>query len=155
MPGSTLTTPDGFSYTWPNVPPGQLDNIQAGGQTIQLNPTSGKTQIGLLGSATNVGMNGSQGTLTVHYSDGSSQQITVALSDWTLGAGSFGPLPGNVKAVTTPYRDCIYGQPCMDHVTTYVYSLAATLTSGKTVTAITLPATVTDGQFHVFAIAFK
>ncbi|HEX8917659.1 MAG TPA: GH92 family glycosyl hydrolase, partial [Chloroflexota bacterium] len=154
-PGSTLTTSDGFSYTWPNVPSGQLDNIQAAGQTITLNPTSGKSAIGLLGSATNVGMNGSQGTLTVNFSDGTSQQIPVTLSDWTLGAGSFGPVAGNVKALTTSYRDCIYGQPCMDGVTTYVYSLSASLTPGKTVVSVTLPSTVTDGQFHIFDLAFK
>ena len=137
------------------MPSGQLDNIQAAGQTIQLNPTSGKTAIGLLGSATNVGRNGSSGSLTVNYTDGTSQQLPVTLSDWTLGAGSFGPVSGNVKAIATAYRDCIYGPPCMDNTTTYVYSLAAPLAAGKTVTSVTLPSTVSDGQFHVFDIAFK
>ncbi len=79
----------------------------------------------------------------------------MAFSDWTLGAGSFGPLPGNVKAVATAYRDCIYGQHCMDHTPTYVYSLAASLTAGKTVVSVTLPGTVTNGQFHIFDLELK
>ncbi len=154
-PGSSISTSDGFTYTWPNAPAAQLDNIQAAGQTIPFNPTSGKTQIGLLGSATNVGSGGSVGNLTVNYNDGTSQQISVGLSDWTLGAGGFGPLAGNVKAVRTAYRDCIYGQPCMDGVTTYVYSESAALAAGKTIVSVTLPSTVSGGQFHVFDIAFK
>ncbi|HZD70248.1 MAG TPA: GH92 family glycosyl hydrolase [Actinomycetes bacterium] len=151
-PGSTVSA-DGFSYTWPDFPAGQLDNIEAGGQTIQLAPTSGKTRIGLLGSATNVGSGGSQGTMVVHYSDGTSQQVTVGFSDWTLGAGAFGPAFGNTTAVTTAYRNCVCG--VHDNVKTYVFALNAPLTAGKTVTSITLPATVTGGQFHVFDVKFR
>src|SRR6266508_1946306 len=151
-PGSTVNA-DGFSYTWPDFPAGQLDNIEAGGQTIQLNPTSGKTRVGLLGSATNVGSGGSQGTMVVHYSDGTSQPVTVGFSDWTLGAGAFGPAFGNTTAVTTAYRNCVCG--VHDNVKTYVFALNATLTAGKTVTSITLPATVSGGQFHVFDIQFQ
>ncbi len=151
-PGSTVSA-DGFSYVWPDFPAGQLDNIEAGGQTVQLAPTSGKTKIGLLGSATNVGSGGSQGTMVVHYSDGTSQQVTVGFSDWTLGAGAFGPAFGNTTAVTTAYRNCVCG--VHDNVKTYVFALSAALTAGKTVTAVTLPATVTGGQFHVFDIKFQ
>jgi len=151
-PGSTVNA-DGFSYTWPDFPAGQLDNIEAGGQTIQLSPTSGKTRVGLLGSATNVGSGGSQGTMVVHYSDGTSQPVTVGFSDWTLGAGAFGPAFGNTTAVTTAYRNCVCG--VHDNVKTYVFALNATLTAGKTVTSITLPATVSGGQFHVFDIQFQ
>jgi predicted alpha-1,2-mannosidase len=151
-PGSTVSA-DGFSYVWPDFPAGQLDNIEAGGQTIQLAPTSGKTRIGLLGSATNVGSGGSQGTMVVHYSDGTSQQVTVGFSDWTLGAGAFGPAFGNTTAVTTAYRNCVCG--VHDNVKTYVFALNAPLTAGKTATSITLPATFTGGQFHVFDIQFQ
>ncbi len=151
-PGSTVSA-DGFTYVWPDFPAGQLDNIEAGGQTVQLSPASGKSRIGLLGSATNVGSGGSQGTMTVHYSDGTSQQVTVGFSDWTLGAGAFGPAFGNTTAVTTAYRNCVCG--VHDNVKTYVFALDAALVAGKTVTSVTLPATVTDGQFHVFDIEFK
>jgi predicted alpha-1,2-mannosidase len=153
-PGAAFTTPDGFTYIWPDVPPNQPDNIQAAGQTIQLRPTRGKTEIGLLGSAANVGRTASHGVLTVHYAVGSSLRIRVGFSDWILGAGSFQPLAGNMKAVTTSHRDCT-SRCRTDPTIAYVYSLAVALTPGRTVVAITLPSTVSQGQFHVFDVAFK
>ncbi len=151
-PGGPVTV-NGFSYTWPDVPAGQLDNINAGGQTVQLNPTTGKTQIGILGAADNVGSRGSSGTLTVTYGDGTSQQIAVAFSDWTLGAGGFGPLPSNATAATTAYRNCTCG--VHDYVKTYVFAISANLTAGKTVESITLPANLSGGDFHIFDLAFR
>jgi hypothetical protein len=38
---------------------------------------------------------------------------------------------------------------------TYVFALNAPLTTGKTVTSITLPATVSGGQVHVFDVKFQ
>jgi hypothetical protein len=38
-PGATITS-EGVSHTWPNVASGQLDNIEAQGQTIPLRPTT-------------------------------------------------------------------------------------------------------------------
>lgn len=77
----------------------------------------------------------------------------VGFSDWTLGAGAFGPAFGNATAVTTAYRNCVCG--VHDNVKTYVFALNAPLTTGKTVTSITLPATVSGGQFHVFDVKFQ
>src|SRR5204863_4271217 len=103
-PGGTVSA-DGVGYTWPDVPVATLDNIEAAGQTIGLDAPAGATKIGLLGSATNAGSDGAGGTATVTYTDGSTSQFAARFSDWTLGAGALPPLPGNVTAVTTPYRN--------------------------------------------------
>ena len=147
-PGSAVTS-DGVSYTWPNTASGQLDNVEANGQTIPLQPTTA-TKIGLIGSATNAGPDGASGTLTVNYTDGSTQQIPVVFGDWTLGAGSY-PVPtGDQVVAQTPYRDAGGGT---DTVDTYLFSVDGSLTSGKTVASITLPSP-SDGDFHVFAVGF-
>jgi len=89
----------------------------------------------------------------VNYTDGSSQQISIGLSDWTLGGGAGKVAFGNTIAVTTPYRD-IVGSGKTDNVKTYVYAADSALQSGKTVGSVTLPPDLDQGQFHVFSIAF-
>jgi len=111
---------------------------------------AGATTIGLLGSATQSGATGATGTLTVNYTDGSTQQIPVGFSDWTLGAGSFKPLAGDTIAVTTPYRNIDDGT--QDPTATYVYSVTWALQSGKTVASVTLPSP-SGGYLGVFAPA--
>ena len=147
-PGSTITS-DGVTYTWPNVASGALDNIEANGQTIPLQPTTA-TKIGLIGSATNAPSTGTTGTLTVNYTDGTSQQIPVVFGDWTLGAGSYAVPTGDQVIAETPYRDA--GTETQT-VNTYLFSVDGTLTAGKTVAGITMP-NGTNGDFHVFAIGF-
>ena len=147
-PGGTVTA-NGIAYTWPNEPAGTNDSIEASGQTIPVSLPAGATTIGLLGSATDAAASGATGTLTVNYTDGSTQQIPVAFSDWTLGAGSYSPLPGDTVAVTTPYRNIDDGTS--DPTTTYVYSVTGSLQSGKTVASVTLPSP-SGGYVGVFAI---
>ena len=103
----------------------------------------------LLGSATDANASDATGTLTVTYTDGSSQQIPVAFSDWTLGAGAYSVLSADTVAATTPYRNIDDGTH--DSTTTYVYSVSAALQSGKTVASVTLPSS-SGGYIGVFAI---
>jgi len=147
-PGAALTA-GGVSYTWPDVPAGQPDSIEAAGQTIPVSFPAGTTKIGLLGSADDAGSGGATGTLTVTYTDGSVQQIPVGFSDWTLGAGAFTPLPGDTVVSKIPYRNLIDGGS--QAVTMYVYATSATLESGKTVASVTLP-TASGGNMGIFAI---
>ena len=109
-------------------------------------PVSGATTIGFLGSATN---GPSTGHLTIHYTDGSSQTVTLGFSDWTLNANARAVL-GNVEVADTPYRNSVGGTS--QTVDTYLLSAGFPLTAGKTVESVTLPASADQGSLHVFAI---
>jgi predicted alpha-1,2-mannosidase len=146
--GATITS-NGLNYVWPDVADGQQDNIEAGGQTIPLTGSAGATKIGILGSATNADP-GSQGSFVVHYTDGTTQTVQLGLSDWTLGASSFPPAFGNTTAATTTYRDSTSGGTRQD-IKTYLFTADSALQAGKTVSGITLPTAVDQGQLHVFA----
>ncbi|SDM68800.1 GH92 family glycosyl hydrolase [Actinacidiphila guanduensis] len=150
-PGGTVSV-NGFDFTWPDVAPGAPDNIVVGGgdQVLDVSKTSaGATELSLLGSAA---FGDTSGTVTLTYTDGSTQQATVGFSDWTLGGGGGTPSFGNTIAVHTPYRDVMGGG--VDPVGTDVFATAPiTLQSGKQLKSVTLPATVQGGDMHLFAIA--
>jgi hypothetical protein len=149
-PGATQSV-DGLAYTFPDTQPGDLDNIEAGGQTIPLNGTAGASRFGILGSATNASP-GSEGDFVVNYTDGTSDTVHLGLSDWTLGGGgASGPSYGNTIAADTPYRDGTGGTPQQIH--TYLFTASGSIDPGKTVKSVTLPQDVSDGQLHVFAFA--
>ncbi len=136
---------DGVTFTWPAEAAGSNDNWRAAGQVI---PVSGSgADVALLGAAAG---GQSTGTITIKYSDGTTQQVTVTLSDWTLNGGSVSPATGDYTAVTLPYRNTATGS---DKTKTYVFMVYAALTSGKTIASVTLPATVTGGGMHIFTIA--
>jgi predicted alpha-1,2-mannosidase len=147
-PGSTLTV-DGIDYTWPDVPVATLDNIEANGQTIPLAAPAHSSVIGLLGSSTNAGSAGAGGTATITYTDGTTSQFPAQFSDWTLGGGPFQPLPGNIDAVSMPYRN--FSGNNQEMVVTHVFAMEAPVNVAKTVASITLPQ-ATGGDMHVFAI---
>jgi predicted alpha-1,2-mannosidase len=144
-PGSQITSA-GSTFTWPDVAAGTPDNYQADGQTIQM---SGSGSIAFLGAATN---GPSTGTATVTFTDGSTQSVTLAFSDWTLNGGSASVMSGNTVAVTTPYRDNSSGGE--ETVTTDVFATSpVSLPAGKTIASVTLPSSANQGLIHVFAIA--
>jgi predicted alpha-1,2-mannosidase len=147
-PGGTLTV-DGIDYTWPDVPVATLDNIEANGQTIPLNAPAHSSVIGLLGSSTNAGSSGAGGTATITYTDGTTSQFTAQFSDWTLGAGGFPPVSGNIDAIAMPYRN--FSGNNRDGVMTHVFAMEAPVNVAKAVASITLPQ-ATGGDMHVFAI---
>ena len=119
-------TVDGTRLTWPDSPPGYPDNVVANGQTIPVTPVAGAARIAFLGAATN---GPSQGAVTLTYSDGSTQQFELGLSDWTLDANNAQPSFGNLKAFSTTYRNCGCGS---DTVDTYVFYAALPLDPSKT-----------------------
>ncbi|HZR50307.1 MAG TPA: lectin [Streptosporangiaceae bacterium] len=144
-PGSQVTSA-GSTFTWPNVGAGTPDNYLADGQTIKM---SGSGSIAFLGASTN---GPSTGTATVTFTDGSTQSVTVAFSDWTLNGGSASVMSGNTLAITTPYRDNSSGGK--ETVTTDVFATSpVSLPSGKTIASVTLPGSANQGFIHVFAIA--
>jgi hypothetical protein len=151
-PGTTIAH-DGISFTWPDIPAGQLDNVVAEGQPILVSG-SGNT-LGFLGSSSpnNVG-----GAGTVYYSDGTTSDFTVTLDNWFNTPG-----PGNDIIATLPYINDTNpatngGVAGKRNQTVYVFYAGVPITSGKTVKAVSLP---TGGSIpasgritgmHIFAI---
>ncbi|MEV6837797.1 lectin [Streptomyces sp. NPDC051133] len=135
------------SFTWPDATPTTADNYEANGQTVKV---SGSGTLSFLGAANN---GPSSGTALVTYTDGTTQQVAVEFSDWTLNGGAAAPLHGNTVAVTTPYRNHS-GAPA-DEVKTYVFATApVALARGRTVRSVRLPSDVGSGGLHVFALGF-
>ncbi|MGA8114377.1 MAG: lectin, partial [Actinocatenispora sp.] len=147
-PGEPVTV-DGLTYTWPDAASGELDNIEASGQTIPLVASAGATKLGLIGSATNADEDGAVGDVVVRYTDGTEQSVTLGVSDWTLGAGSYEPLPGDTDVATMDYRNSTSGDT--EQVATHVFATSGALTAGKTVASVTLPGPT--ATMHIFAIA--
>jgi hypothetical protein len=139
----------GITYTWPQQASGTSDDIWIAGQTILLGGTAPKTTLGLLGSATSAG---AQGTLTVNYSDGTTQSVPFAFSEWTLDGGASSVVAGDTIAAKCAYHNGSSGK-----VTTasYVFSFTAGLTSSRPVTSITLPQTTSGGDVHLFGIVLN
>ncbi len=141
-PGATITS-GGVQYDWPSAAAGQPDNLVAAGQVISVPPVAGATELGVMGSATN---GPSSGTLTITYTDGSTQTATLGLSDWTAGSPSF----GNGVAVSMPYRNSAGGSS--QQLGTKVFTTNIALEAGKTVASVTLPDGANQGLLHVFAL---
>jgi len=139
----------GMTFRWPNVTPGAPNDIVAHGQTLHLaTPVVGAT-LAFLGAASN---GPTTGTGIVTYADGSTRRFTLGFSDWTLNGGALTPGYGNSIAATLPYRN--HGAS-HERVKTFVFRATVPLQEGKVVTSVTLPATVTHGQLHIFALAMS
>lgn len=142
-PGSSLLT-HGLAFIWPLQPAGTLDNYTADGQTVLITPAPGATALAFLGSSTN---GNTSGTATLHYTDGTSQDVTLGLTDWTAATPAF----GNLTVATMRYRNSSHGR---QFVRVSLFAAQVALPTGKTLKSITLPAT-TDGpgRLHIFAFA--
>jgi predicted alpha-1,2-mannosidase len=140
-PGSTVTS-GSAQYSWPVSPAGDPDNVQANGQTVTLNAAAGATSLDLLASASN---GTSTGTLTLHYSDGSTATAPITVTDWAQN-----PQAGNTVAIASSYRNC----PCGSAITatTNIYNVTIPLNAALGLVSVSLPADASPGQIHVFAV---
>jgi hypothetical protein len=77
-----------------------------------VNGKAGQTTLGLLGSSTN---GGSQGSIFINYTDGTSSTQTVSFNDWAGGPGD-----GDTAVETMPYRNSNSGSSQTLNV--YVYA---------------------------------
>jgi Glycosyl hydrolase family 76 len=141
-PGAAVTS-GGVQYNWPGVAAGQPDNLITAGQVIAVPPVTGATELGVMGSATN---GPSSGTLTITYTDGTTQTATLGFTDWTSGTLSF----GNAIAAAMSYRNSVGGTS--QQLATMVYTTNIALQPGKTVASVTLPNGANQGELHVFAL---
>ncbi|HET6878191.1 MAG TPA: NEW3 domain-containing protein [Jatrophihabitans sp.] len=142
-PGGTISHA-GLSFTWPDVPAGQPDNVAANGQLISLSG-SGDT-LAVIGSEDHAAF--VPGTGTVYYTDGSTSPFTVQLGRW------FQSDPGRIFQM--PVYNSASADATLKH-NVFVYYSAAPLDAGKTVAAVQLPTfggpLGTGPKMHIFAIS--
>lgn len=145
-----------YHYTLPNVANGQSDTIFPAGQTVPVQLEPGATKISVLGMA-NEGTRAT--TITLNFTDGSTQSVPVQFGDWTGAAAS--PISGNVKVFQVTGRT--YGTTSASHngvpavFATTPVDLDQSGGVAKTVKSITFAAQAgglkPEGQVHVMAIA--
>jgi lysophospholipase L1-like esterase len=146
--GRPLTV-NGVTFSWPPSASGYPDDAIAQGQQVMVNAPAGTRAVGFLGSATG---GPSQGIATLHYSDGTTAQFWLGLSDWTLNAGSSKPSYGNQVVATMAYRNCDTCSSGQDAASTYIFYTALPVNPGQRLTSVTLPSSVTEGEMHIFAV---
>lgn len=137
-------TVNGLTFTWPNSPSGRPDNATASGQTVQL--SSPASQLSFVGSAVN-GNQQSQATVT--YTDGSTDTIELAFTDWTVGGGGGTVQYGNEVVARAAYRNVAGAD--RDPVATYVFATKPfKAPEGKSIAGVKLP---DNTDLHVFTLA--
>jgi predicted alpha-1,2-mannosidase len=146
-PGATVTA-DGLTFKWTSGQPCSADNILAAGQTMLVSGPSGANTLGLLENSTD---GGTQGTITINYTDGTSSTATVTSSDWAGGPGAT-----ETTAATMPYRNSTSGSS--QQLTVYVYATTVPVDPSKTVQSITFPdvSNTTSGgatAMHIWAVS--
>ena len=146
-PGASVSA-DGLSFKWTSGQPCSPDNILAAGQTMLVSGPAGANTLGLLESSTD---GGTQGTITINYTDGSSSTATISSSDWAAGPG-----PTETAAATLPYRNSIGGSS--QQLTVYVYATTVPVDPSKTVKSITFPnvSNTTSGgatSMHIWSVS--
>jgi len=141
-------------FTWPSSPAGSPDNVIAAGQTLAVDAPAGATKLSFLGSATG---GDAQGEVTVTYTDGSTQQGSLGLSEWLLKGGEETPQFGNTVVAQVPYVNSAFPRYMFRLSRPYTSYLFATapiaLDPAKRVRSITLPTSTGAGAAHVFTYA--
>ncbi len=142
-PGQQVTV-GGTTFTWPDAAPGTPDNVVTAGQTVALSGSG--TDLGFLGTSQN---GTASGTVTVNYTDGSSQSFTMNMADWFSNS----PVIGN-QLVTTTSSWNFQNNPIGAHPVS-VYFGSVPLQQGKQVASVTLPILNAGGTtaMHIFAMA--
>lgn len=146
-PGRTVKV-NGISFTWPNATPGQSNNYLAARQKITLPPQSGARTLAFLGASSHGPVSG---TVTIKYTDGSTQTFRLGFADWTVSSTHVLPY-GDTVALILPYHNSPTGK---QKLKTFLFEASVPLRAGKTVQSITLPSTSSSGQMHIFSVGLK
>ncbi|MFC8094370.1 GH92 family glycosyl hydrolase [Streptomyces sp. NPDC057301] len=143
-PGKQGTVGGGLSFIWPDSTSGRPDNVSAAGQVVELADPAG--QLSFLGS----GVNGNQQSrATVTYTDGSTDTVDLALTDWTVGGGAGTVQYGNEIVARAAYRNVAGAD--RDPIDTYVFATRPfSAPAGRAIARVTLPE---DSDLHVFTLA--
>ncbi|MGD0559053.1 MAG: glucodextranase DOMON-like domain-containing protein [Streptosporangiaceae bacterium] len=146
-PGARLPH-DGLELTWPDVQPGQPDNVLANGQTIAL-AGEGNT-LGIVATSTG---GDTSGTVTVTYTDGTSSTATINVANWTdTAAATTGTGSADLIATMAGWNAATGQSGTLPVSLSY---LSIPIDPSKTVADVTLPAVGTatghtTPAMHVF-----
>jgi alpha-L-fucosidase len=137
----------GLEFWWPDVAPGEPDNVRADGQTIRIGGSGSRIGFLLAGTADR-----SFGPGLATYTDGTQQEIPLLALD-TLGEGDYPAAAQTV--VSTPYHNRPAGR--VDEPARVGWC-AAPLDPARTLESITLPrygegAGPEEPGVHIFAVA--
>ncbi|TDE11138.1 hypothetical protein [Jiangella asiatica] len=141
VPGGPVIV-DEAVFTWPDVPPGVPDNVQANGQLIAM--AGAGSRLAVLGTSDG---REHEGTGTVHYSDGTSSSFDLRFQHWAYPDLEPDPV------VVMPYINRA-GVGREDRPVG-LYAQSVPIDPAKEVTAVELPAISAPGShgMHVFALA--
>jgi beta-glucosidase len=126
-PGGTVTS-GSTSFTWPDVQPGNPDNIATQGQVITLSGSG--SRLAFLGAG---GPGTQSGDFTITYTDGSTSTSRITLADWWVNS----PADGDTLVATMDN----WNQPPNGNGPhkVSVYATSMPVTAGKTIAYVTLP----------------
>jgi beta-glucosidase len=139
--GSTFTAAR-VAHTWPAANAGMPNNTVANGQTVAVRGAGPK--ISVVGAAAN---GSASGPMTIRYTDGTRQTVTLAMADWWVNT----PAPGVANSIVATLPR--YNQAscsCTGNVS--LYAATYDLLPGKVVDSVTLPA-IPALNMHVFSVA--
>ncbi len=135
-----------FLFTFPGGP-GQPNDYVANGQiiTIPVTPTTQNAKIlGILGASAD---GEGSGVFTITYTDGTSQQEKVGLSDWSNPTPDF----GNEVAIMTNYRNPAGPE---EGVKTFMFFASVPIDGTKTLKSVSLPTNLdAPTTLHVFSVS--
>lgn len=137
-PGGTVTV-DGSSVTFPPEQPGTPDAVTCRGQVIQVGAQT--AHLVLLGAATN---GSASGTITVTYTDGTTQDVPVDYADWYSNAAT-----SSTSIVATAQWNQPPGGGIGNHDVS-IYGQSVAVDSSKTIASITLPDV---SNLHFFTVS--
>jgi beta-glucosidase len=160
-PGATVTA-GATTLTWPDVPAGTPDSVEAKGQTILMPALPAATQLTFLGASS---LNGEPGTLTsdysgtgtIEYADGTTRSYQLTFDNWFTQPYT----PSNTTVATAAYVNdstsaSNHGAVGRRDHEAHVFAVTIPVDPAKTVSSVTLPTVATlPGVYpmHVFALA--
>jgi PKD repeat protein/glucose/arabinose dehydrogenase/type 1 glutamine amidotransferase len=140
MPPAGPFTAGGVPFQFPSYAPGAPNSVEATGQTLPL-AVGRYDEIKLLGAAHN---GNPSAQATVNYADGTSENVTLAFSDWAVA-----PQFGESIAIQADHRHDQLGDTTPP-VAIFVQTLH--IDGERDVESITLP---DEDRIHMFAVSLK